>query len=146
MASVGVDKIINGKLLSPKYKINVYTGPTGTLIKTIPAGQVIGTIYSWVEVNGRVWYELKEGGWVAHGEGYFDKDFLMKSLAEYEAKRQAEIDARAAKRIDNSQTRIAEGVTDSIGNIFTGLKWLIIVVILVALYLAYKHYAPAEKT
>jgi hypothetical protein len=94
------DEFMNA-LLVAKQPVIVYKRPGSNPVKTIKVGEKVGVISGYVkDGNGVVWWQLPDYTFVKHVPGAFDADVIKQSLAEYNAKRQAEIDAKVSARKD----------------------------------------------
>lgn len=52
--------------------VTVYSSPGGTVLRKVEPGSIVGEIYSWVQRDGDLWWQIKEGGFVKHGKGVFN--------------------------------------------------------------------------
>jgi len=117
--SGSADKFVGGQLIA-KYPVTVYSSPNGNVIKTVKPGDVVGFIYSWVERDGKIFWQLQDNSFVEHKSGVFDTDALAQSLIALEREREAKIKAAAEERIENNKPLAA------ITNIMDTLKWVFI--------------------
>lgn len=80
------DYYINSTLRALR-PVTVYRTPGGPVLREVPKGSIVGEVFSYIERNGDVWWQLKEGGYAKHGTGVYDAQ-----LAEYSgAGKQAEL-------------------------------------------------------
>lgn len=140
------DKFIGGTLLSNSFNVNVYSSPTGKLLRTVPANQIIGVIASYIkDENGNVWWQLTDNGFVKHTEGRFNTEYLTQTLANEQAKTDAKIKVKVDERLKANAANNAlyafgkqplETITDALGS----LKWYLIgLVVLVAAVMIFKR-------
>lgn len=134
--------------------VGIYSGPTGNLLKTVPAGGIVGVIESYVVKDGSVWWMLKDNTFVKHGQGLFDEKYLNDSLTKVKADKQAVIDEAAKKRMDANGNPLYVGgkaLTETVKNVASGigdstlgaldaisfvgknLKWILIIILLLIL-------------
>jgi hypothetical protein len=100
--------VIGGTLRSSSMDVNVYGSPGGKFMRSVPSGDDIGIVYSWVEDgNGTVWYQLEAGGFVEHATGRYDEGYLLSSLADVEKKRQAKIQSAVDERLKQNASNNA---------------------------------------
>jgi hypothetical protein len=70
------DQVI-GKTLVAQKRINVRTLPetTATVLFITEPGQTVGTVYSYVQRSGKVWWQIelsdKKSGWCQHNQGWY---------------------------------------------------------------------------
>lgn len=65
------DYYINATLEALK-PVTVYKYPGGPVLREVQPGSIVGEIFSWVQRDGDLWWQLKEGGYAKHGKGVFD--------------------------------------------------------------------------
>lgn len=115
------DEFING-VLAALQPVQILSSPNGSLIKTVNTGDTVGVITSYVTRDGVVWWEVEYPvfggkdasaiGYVKHAPGLFDENILKSSLAAYNAKRNAQINAAAQKRIDANTNPLYNFIPD----------------------------------
>lgn len=66
------DYYINSTLVA-KVPVTVYSSPGGTVLREVAPGSVVGEVYSYIQRDGDLWWQLKEGGFAKHGKGVFDE-------------------------------------------------------------------------
>ena len=96
---------INGTLKAVE-PVNILSSPEGKIIRTVSPGSIIGTIESFIQDNGKVYWMLKDGTFVLHEGTKFDFPYLEKSILEFEAKKQAEIDKKVEERKENNSSTL----------------------------------------
>lgn len=69
---------IIGKTLFGLKDVNIYHLPSTAsgIIKTVVAGQPVGVVYSYVEREGAIWWQLQNSGYVKHQKGTFSTSAL----------------------------------------------------------------------
>jgi hypothetical protein len=89
---VTADRFI-GSWLMAKKPISIYDRPGGSVINIRKYGENVGRVFSFVNRDGSVWWQLEggsgngTGGWVKHEKGAFDQGIAEKtsSGAEHDA-------------------------------------------------------------
>ena len=109
---------------------------TSKVIKQYPKGVNVGVIQSYVLRDGELWWEVnwfsgKHQGWVKHDVGLFNK-----SIAEASGSGKKITDEKAAmiKEIESNDPigQLGKGINESLSFAGKNLKWILLVVILVA--------------
>lgn len=124
---------IGGKLVALN-PVTVYSSPNGNPILTVNPGQTVGTIFSYVNKDGSVWWLLESGNFVKQSKDVFDSDILVNSIAEKEKEKKARIDAAAKERMDANTNplyrtgKMLESILslDTMRNIIIGIIVLIV--------------------
>lgn len=119
------DDFIGGTLIALK-DIPVLNTPGGSVAKTIKAGGKVGTVYSFLNRPEGVYWIIENDKYVKHGEGLFDKEFLIQSIKLNETQRAKEISEAAAKKQ-------VSGIGDLINVALPQMKWILLVVFVVVL-------------
>ncbi len=121
------DYFIDSSLVAVKSG-EIYNSPNGTIKTTFKKGDIVGTIYSWVVKDKKLWFELKAGGFVKG----FDNLFDAKIAAATASGLKHEKVIKEMKQL-NEPSKLFTGI----GNIFDGIGknfgLLIIIVVLVAI-------------
>lgn len=67
-----------GKTLIANIPVNVYPSASNTIpLYTVNAGDTVGVVYSWVNKNGVIWWQLEPGNkFVSHAQGKFNMQVL----------------------------------------------------------------------
>lgn len=85
-----------GKTLIANIPVNVYAEATNVnLLYTVRPGNTVGVVYSWVNKNGVIWWQLEPGNkFVSHSIGKFNLQVLEdQGLLTTEEKEQVKEDA-----------------------------------------------------
>ncbi len=135
------DKYIGAELWA-LVPVSLMSSPNGRYLREIKPNNYIGTIYSYVQNNGVLWWQLddREGqfkGYVQHDENKFDKTKIEKTLSELKAKEKKELDEAVEKRKkENSLFNFSSNLLEDFEDVF---KWvMILIVLLVVLNLTKK--------
>jgi hypothetical protein len=77
MPTYSVDDIVGKTLIARKpVQIKRFPQNSAPVVYTVPAGQPIGTVYSWVQTDGNIWWMyLDDKGktyYTKHQAGYYD--------------------------------------------------------------------------
>lgn len=134
------DEFLGGLLIAAGSPVQVYSRPNGSLLKTIPAGKEIGVIYSFVNNDGVIFWQIDGKGFtgfVKHQKGAFDESALTLSLRQNKAAKEAAIKAASEKRIAENDNPLYNFLPD-LGSYFKWIAIAIIVTILMALFLRFK--------
>lgn len=137
-----------GATLVAKKALVIYTRPNGTRYRAVFAGDTIGTIYSWKEENGQLWWMIDKDAkgnysFVEAKAGNFETEIARQSVRDGIAKRNKEIQAKTDERLANNENPLYrgwKGFEDFLAN-FDLSQILIYLIILVALIVAYKIFA-----
>ena len=84
-----------GKTLIANIPVNVYAEASNiNLLYTVRPGNTVGVVYSWVNKNGVIWWQLEPGNkFVSHAIGKFNLQVLEdQGLLTTEEKQEAEED------------------------------------------------------
>jgi hypothetical protein len=108
------DKAVGGELWAMDYPVSVYSSAqTSQVVYSVPKRMKVGVINSWVQRDGRLWWQLDSlNRWVIHEPGKFDPDKLGASIIRRNQERDKEIDEKAQERIDKA---------DPFGNLMGGI-------------------------
>jgi hypothetical protein len=132
---------LEGTLVALK-PVNVYSAPdSGRILRSVKANQPVGKIVSYVVRNGVVWWQLYEGGFVAHGTGLFDAKMLDTSIAVEKQKEAAIVKKATDEHIaKNTNPLYNAGKTiDDLIPDFSTIKWVLIgLLVLVVVTMIYK--------
>lgn len=135
-----------GSWLVAKKPISIFDYPGGTVVTIRKAGENVGRIYSYLERDGAIWWQLEGNGFVKHGVGSFDTGIAMGTGSG--AQHQATIDELnelTADPLDKLQGGFSD-VLGGAGNALSGfgknLNMIIILLLvagaLVAMYKLFK--------
>jgi hypothetical protein len=67
-----------GKTLIANIPVNVYPSASNTVpLYTVNTGNTVGVVYSWVNKNGVIWWQMEPGNkFVSHAQGKFNMQVL----------------------------------------------------------------------
>jgi hypothetical protein len=79
--------------------VDVLNHPGGTIIRTVEPGSIVGKIFSWVQRNGTLWWQLEgsQSEFVEHAPGRFDAQMAAYTGRGKEFERMVVSDAWSAK-------------------------------------------------
>jgi len=133
-----------GSVLKAKKNLNVYSSPNvaSPVVKQYTPNTNVGVIYSWVLRDGFLWWQInwfsgKHQGWVLHDPSQFDSKIVQDTAS---GKAHEEKIKELNKPPADPLADIGKGLGDSISFFGGNLKWILIVVIIVALAYAYKAF------
>lgn len=97
--TLSVNDIIDGNLYALK-PISVFNKPDGTVLKTVPKGAFVGKVYSYVQKDGSVWWQLNDlKSFVKHTPDSFDLSKLKQSVEAVKVAKQVEIMKKVEDRL-----------------------------------------------
>lgn len=98
--------------------IKVYSSAGGTiLLRTVNKGSIVGEVFSYVVKGSDVWWHLKEGGFVKHGQGLFDAELATDTSSAF-----------AQKLIDGTLNS-GGSLFDVVSKFFSGLPTMVAVAV-----------------
>lgn len=133
-----------GGTLKALQPVQVLTGPTGTVVKTVNAGGIVGKIYSWVVRDGVVFWQLESGQFVKHGQNIFDLPYLENSLKKAAEIKEAEIQKKVEQRQEANKSvlyQTGKDLQEGFSFISSNLKWLFVgalVIVFIVLFIKLK--------
>lgn len=141
-----------GSKLVARKALKVYSSPSvaAPVVKAYEKGANVGIIYSWVVRDGFLWWQIdwfsgKPQGFVLHDPALFDYKIVQdtasgKTVAERNKAIEEAINNDPLSKLGKGVGDVLGGVGDSIGFFGGNLKWILLVVIVVALAYAYKSF------
>jgi len=127
-----------GGVLKASLPVNVFTAINSGFDYEAKPGQIIGTIYSYIVRDGKLFWQLDTSKGVRFVEmkpNAFDPDFLEQSLIAFDRAKQTGLDKRIEERISKNDSPLYAGnVIKSIKGFSHILIIMIILVIALVLY------------
>lgn len=113
-----------GSQLTAKKPVTVYSSPGGVVLRSVPTGGFVGTIYSFVNRTDGLWWQLDAAkGFVKHEPGLFDTK-IVKETASGPVHEQTILDIQkddpvteTIKNVGGSVKDIVTGTADTVGGI-----------------------------
>lgn len=130
-----------GKSLIAKTKINIRRLPSQTaeILSVTKPGQTVGKVYSYVEKEGFIWWQLnnEKGPWVAHKAGWYSITALKSQGAKT-------VEQEIEEKQENEKT-----ITDKLSDFFspTGaiVKYGLPIALILGGFLVVDRLLPAKK-
>lgn len=133
-----------GSWLVAKKPVTIYSSPNGNVIGTRSPGQNVGRIYSYVNRDGDLYWQLEgesgngTGGFVKHSPGAFDSSIAFDTSGEKELAEAMEIKPELPV-LDDLMTGVSDtlsGVGKALSGFGNNLTAIIIVLIVIGIALA----------